>query len=474
MNNRGQPYDTYAGGETMGNKIDRRNFLKKGLATGVGFAVGGAVETAFSQERLTGPAPKPVIAKPMDVVRVGFVGVGGMGSNHVQNLLRIKGAEIRAVCDIVEEKVNRVQTWVQEAGQAKPEGYSRGEYDYKRMCERDDLDLVYISTPWRWHVPMCVEAMKTGKHAAVEVPAANTLDECWQLVEYAEKTGTYCMMMENCYYDGFEMMVLNMVKQGVLGEVVHAKCGYLHDLRAIKFSSEGEGLWRREHSKTRNGDLYPTHGLGPVAQCMDINRGNQFDYLVSMSSKTRGLHDYAVKTFGSDSPQAKEKYALGDVVTTLIKTMKGETIVVTHDTNLPRPYSRDYLIQGTKGIAQKYPVPKIYIEGRSNPHRWDDLEPWKEEYWHPVWRHQEELAKAAGESGVKGGHGGMDFIEDYRLINTLLNGVEPDMDVYDAAAISAVIELSERSIAEKGKPIKFPDFTRGMWKKHRELQVMKV
>ena len=273
--------------------------------------------------------------------------------------------------------------------------------------------------------------------------------------------------MENCNYDDVEMMILNMVKKGLFGELLHAEGGYLHDLRDVKHDLKGEGLWRRAHSMKRNGDLYPTHGLGPIAQCLDINRGNYFDYLVSFGTKTRGLHRYAVDTFGADSPQAKERFVLSDVVTTVLRTMSGETVVLTHDTSSPRPYSRNILVQGTKGIVRKYPESKICIEGRSKNDAWEPLEGYKKEFRHPVWVELEEQSKGAG-------HGGMDFIEDYRLINALLKGVEPDMDVYDAAVISAVTELSGRSIAANGEPMKFPDFTRGMWKDRRELPVMAV
>ena len=308
--------------------------------------------------------------------------------------------------------------------------------------------------------------MNSGKHAATEVPAAITMDECWQLVETSEKTGKYCIMMENCNYDKVEMMILNMVKKGIFGELVHAECGYLHDLRGVKHDMEGEGVWRRDFSMTHNGDLYPTHGLGPVMQCMDINRGNYFDYMVSFGSKTRGLHEYAVATFGADSPQAREKFTLSDVVTTVIKTMNGETIVVTHDTSLPRPYSRNILVQGTKGIVRKYPEPKIYIEGVSKTNdRWEPINRYLKKYQHPVWEESESASKGAG-------HGGMDYIEDYRLINALLKGIEPDMDVYDGVLMSAVRVLSEQSIAQECKTLKFPDFTRGMWKTKRELMVM--
>jgi predicted dehydrogenase len=404
--------------------------------------------------------------RALDVVRVGFVGVGLQGTAHVENFLKIDGVEIRAVCDIVDERVERAQRLVTEAGGPSPEGYSRGPRDFERLCERADLDLVFCSTPWEWHVPVCVAAMEAGKHAATEVPMAPTVNDCWRLVETSEATRRHCVMMENCNYDRFEMMVLNMVEQGVLGELLHARCGYLHDLREVKHDMEGEGAWRRAHSMTTNGDLYPTHGLGPVAQCLGINRGNAFATLSSFGSKTRGLHRYAVERFGPESPQAGEEFVLSDVVTSVLQTAAGETVVVTHDTSSPRPYSRDYLIQGTRGIAQKYPEPMIYIEGRSDPHKWDPGDAYRDEYDHPVWRRLEQQSRGAG-------HGGMDFIEDHRLVGALREGRPVDMDVYDGAMLSAVIELSGRSIASGGEPLPFPDFTRTGWRIERTLEVMR-
>jgi hypothetical protein len=272
-------------------------------------------------------------------------------------------------------------------------------------------------------------------------------------------------MMENCCYDRPELTVLNMVRQGVLGELIHGACGYLHDLRSVKFSSEGEGLWRLAHSIRRNGNLYPTHGLGPMAQWMNINRGDRFDTLVSMSSNSRGLNLYAAKKFGPGSAQARTRYALGDVNTSLIQTRLGKTIVLTHDTNLARPYSRINLIQGTAGIFQGYPS-LIYLEERSpKPDMWEPLENYYAQYEHPLWK---ELAR----KGEGRGHGGMDFIEDYRLIQALRSGTPTDMDVYDAAAWSAPVELSERSVARRGRPQEFPDFTRGKWRTNPPLGIV--
>ena len=447
------------------HRLNRRDALKLGVIGGGSLVI----QTLAGRFVVAGTTGAPMIGfhdRPLDKVGIGFVGVGLMGTAHVENLLKIDGAEIRAVCDVVPERVERAQRMVADAGQPLPEGYSRGPRDFERLCDRPDLDLVFTATPWEWHVPVCVAAMNAGKHAATEVPAALNVDDCWRLVETSEKNNKHCVMMENCNYDRFEMMVLNMVELGVFGELLHARCGYLHDLRAVKHDLEGEGVWRRAHSMTSDGDLYPTHGLGPVAQCLDINRGNSFETLVSMGSKTRGLHRYAVERFGPDSPQAAETFVLSDVVTTMLRTAGGETVVVTHDTNSPRPYSRDYLIQGTLGIARKYPEPRIYLEGRSDPHRWDPVDAYLEEYDHPLWRRLEEESRGAG-------HGGMDFIEDYRLIDALRTGRPPDSDVYDAAMLSAVVELSGRSIARGGESLRFPDFTRGGWRNARKLQVMR-
>ncbi|HOP61229.1 MAG TPA: Gfo/Idh/MocA family oxidoreductase [Candidatus Saccharicenans sp.] len=439
----------------------RRQFLKLGLTGTAGlWLTGRKLEVRGQARKETPPAATdygPLFTSPpLKVVRVGFVGVGGMGSVHVRNFLNIDGVEIKAICDIVEEKVARAQKWVEEAGFPRPRGYSAGPWDFKRMCEEEDLDLVFTATPWEWHVPVCLTAMKNGKHAATEVPAAVTHEECWQLVEAAEKYKKHCVMMENCCYDRIELMSLNMVRRGLLGEIVHAAGGYLHDLRAVKFSNAGEGLWRRQHSSKRNGNLYPTHGLGPVAQCLNVNRGDVFDYLVSMSSPAFGLHLYAVEKFGPDSPQAKEKFVLGDVNSSLIKTKLGKTIILIHDTNLPRPYSRIHLLQGTKGILQKWPD-RIYVEGRSPEDDWEDIEKYAAEFEHPLW-------KKLAQKGEGRGHGGMDFIEDYRLIECLRTGQPTDMNVYDAAAWSVVSALTEKSVAEGSKPLSFPDFTRGRWK----------
>jgi Glycosyl hydrolase 109, C-terminal domain/Oxidoreductase family, NAD-binding Rossmann fold len=448
----------------MSESPDRREFLKTTLGAGLGAAV--LASTAANAAEAPGTASSTLFsAAAVPRVRLGLIGIGHQGSSHLRNFLKVPGLEVKAICDLVPAKVDKALAAIQEAGAPKPATFTGGPEEWKKLTD-SDLDLVYIVTPWDLHAPMMLDAMQKGKHAATEVPMAPSIDELWQLVETHEKTKRHCVMMENCNYDREEMMILNMVRKGVLGELLHAECGYLHDLRELKLSpTYYEGRWRIEHSIKHNRDNYPTHGLGPVAQWLDINRGNQFDYLVSMATKSRGLNLWAAEHFGPNSPEATQKYALGDVVNTLIRTRRGETIIVTHDTNAPRPYSRKILLQGTKGVVQKYPdPPRVHIEGVSKAHTWDELQKFASEYEHPIWRALEEQSKGAG-------HGGMDYIEDFRLVQCLRDGVPLDMDVYDGAMLSSVSELSERSIAGR-KPVDCIDFTRGAWEKRPPLGIV--
>jgi hypothetical protein len=438
----------------MASDLDRRDFLKTGAAVVAGVAASARVGEASPAAQATYSAT--FAAPPIEMVRIGYVGVGLQGSSHVRNLLRIPGCRITAVCDIRPERTDWATKAITEAGQPAPAIYTRGPRDFERLCETETLDLVYTATPWEWHVPVLVAAMKNGKHAATEVPAAMTVDDCWTMVDTAEKTRRHCLLMENCNYDRMEMMVFNMSKQGLFGELLHAEGGYLHDLRHVKFENRNEGLWRRAWSMKIDGNPYPTHGLGPIANCLDINRGDRFDYLVSMSGPSRGLQEWAAEHFPADAPERREKYVLGDVNTSLIKTSRGRTIMVQHSTNLPRPYSRIHLVQGTKGLFQGYPN-RVYIEGRGRNDQWVDASTLLGEFEHPLWK--EIAAQAQG-----AGHGGMDFIEDYRLIKCLREGTPTDMNVYDAAALSAVVELSGKSVARRGQPVEVPDFTRGRWR----------
>jgi hypothetical protein len=353
------------------------------------------------------------------------------------------------------------------AGQPRPAGYDRGPRDFERMIAEQELDLVFTATPWEWHVPICLEAMRNGKHAATEVPAAYTVDDCWKLVEAAERYRKHCVMMENCCYDRREMLMLNLVRQGIFGEVEHAECAYNHDLRSVKFDTDGEGLWRRAHATRRNGNLYPTHGLGPIAQCLNINRGNQFDYLVSMSSGSRGLQLWQEEHLATDDPRRGERYVLGDVNTTMIRTVQGQTVYLVHDTNLPRPYSRINMIQGTRGLMQGWPD-RIYVEGRSQRNdAWETLDTWYQQYEHPFWKSESVRTRSVG-------HGGMDWLEDWRLVACLRAGQPTDQNVYDAASWSAICELTERSVSNRSRAVDVPDFTRGRWRSTPPLPILEA
>ncbi len=439
----------------------RRDFLKLGGSAVAAGTLGTRPASALATQQ---SGTTLLAAPPIPMVRIGYVGIGGQGSGHVENLLKIAGCRITAVCDINPQRTDWAVKAITAAGHPSPAVYARGPRDFERLCETEDLDLVYNATPWEWHVPIMLSAMKNGKHTATEVPAAMTMDDCWAMVEAAEKHRRHCVMMENCNYDRAEMMVFNMVRRGVFGEILHAEGGYLHDLREIKFADEGEGLWRRAWATKLDGNLYPTHGLGPVANCLDINRGDRFDYLVSMSGPSRGLQAWAAEHLPKDSPKLRERYVLGDVNVSLIKTARGKTVVVEHCTNLPRPYSRINMVQGTTGIFQGYPN-RVYIEGRGRAHQWQEAAAVRDEFEHPLWKEIAEIAKGAG-------HGGMDFIEDYRLIKCLREGVPTDMNVYDAAALSAVVELSVRSNRRRAASLDFPDFTRGRWKSTPPLDIV--
>ena len=444
--------------------LDRRAFLKLGGAAVTMGATGLGRDVRLADAQT--PEGAFYAAVPIEIVRIGIVGVGLQGSSHVENFLKIPGCRITAVCDVRQERTDWAARAITAAGHPAPTAYTRGARDFERLCETEDVDLVFTATPWEWHVPVMLAAMKNGKHAATEVPAAMTLDDCWALVESAEKHQRHAVMMENCNYDRAEMMVFNIVRQGALGEILHAEGGYLHDLRALKFERKDEGLWRRAWATKIDGNPYPTHGLGPIANCLDINRGDRFDYLVSMSGPSRGLQDWAREHLPADAPERQEQYVLGDVNTSLIKTALGRTVMVQHCTNLPRPYSRINLVQGTKGMFQGYPN-RLYIEGRGKPHQWVDALTVRDQFDHPLWKELETRAAGAG-------HGGMDYIEDFRLIACLRAGLPTDMNVYDAASLSAVVELSVTSNTGRARTMDFPDFTRGRWRTNPKLGIVGV
>ena len=455
--------DTNNDSDKEPKEISRRNFVK-------GAAIGGAgllIATDLLSPARAAASPKSSNATMMGVrfearerVRLGIIGVGGRGTNLLENLLAVDNVDVKAICDLVPEKVAHAQKMVTDAGQPEPKGFSKGETDFKNLTQLE-LDIVYIATPWNWHVPMALDGMKNGKHAAVEVPACTTLQECWDIVDTSEATRKHCMILENCCYGDTEMMVLGMVRDGLFGDVTHGEAAYLHDLRGILTANEGEGLWRRFPHMKRNGNPYPTHGLGPVAHYMDIHRGDRFDYMVSVSSAESSLSAYVKANFPEGDPKRAEKYICGDMNTSVIKTVKGRTILLQHDVVNPRPYSRLNSIQGSKGIFADYPA-RIFLDGAkqadgSAKEDWGTIDAFRDKYEHPLWKKTGELARKMG------GHGGMDYVMNYRLMDCLKKGLVPDINVYDAAAWSAPTPLSEASVAQSGSSQKFPDFTRGKW-----------
>jgi predicted dehydrogenase len=450
---------------------DRREFLKMSGLAGLSLSgVSGELPTASNSD----PAPdrgKQVFnmsgyaAPKIDTVRIGYIGLGNRGGGAIQRVVRLGNVSVIAVCDVRPDKAEAAKKKFEGTGHS-PVTYSGTQNIWKKMCERDDIDLIYICTPWALHAPMALYAMEHGKHVAVEIPAAKTVEECWQLVETSERTKKHCMMLENCCYDFFEMMTLNMAKQGYFGEIVHVEGAYNHDIFDSLFNKSGRyDLWRLRENE-RNGNLYPMHGLGPIAQVLDINRGDKMDYLVSMSSNDFMLGQRANELAQKD-PDFKEfagKSFRGNRNTTTIRTQKGKTIMLSHDVTSPNVYSRIHLISGTKGSALKYPLPGKISHG----HDWVSEQEMKE----LEKKYEPEIVKRIGELAKQvGGHGGMDFLMDWRLIDCLRNGIALDMNVYDAAAWSVIIPLSSKSVGSRSATLDIPDFTRGAWKKNAPVDI---
>lgn len=443
----------------------RRNFIKKTAIVGAGITLVPSLTFGFNSPQK---------------LKVGMIGVGLRGTNHLNNLLLRDDVLITAICDIDPKRITLAIDEIVKSGNKKPLVFGSNDFDYKNLLALKDVDAVIISTPWLWHTRMAKDSMLAGKYTGLEVSAANTMEECWDLVNTHEQTGTHLMILENVNYRRDIMAVLNMVKQNVFGELVHFRCGYQHDLRFVKlndgitpygkgveFGEKGisESTWRTQHSLLRNADVYPTHGIGPIAAMCDINRGNRFSSLTSNASKAIGLHDYIVKNGGENHPNAKLKFKQGDVITTTIETTNGETIIVTHDCNLPRPYSLGFRVQGSNGLWED-DGNRMYIEGRSKPHQWDTANDWLKKYDHPLW-------KKYGDSASEAGHGGMDFFVLNAFVESAKLNIAPPMDAYDAAAWSAITPLSEISIENNGEPQDFPDFTRGNWVKRKPYNWIK-
>ncbi len=412
-----------------------------------------------------------LVAEKIDTVRVGFIGLGMRGPGAVQRFTHIPGTKVVALCDQHEERVEKAQGILERAGLPRAASYSGSKDVWKELCERDDIDLVYIATDWKHHAPMMVYAMEQGKHVACEVPAAMTLDEIWKVVNTAERTQKHCMQLENCVYDYFELTTLNMAQHGLFGEVLHTEGAYIHQLE--DFWNTYEGDWRMQYNKEFRGDVYATHGMGPAAQALDIHRGDKLNTLVAMDTKAVSIPEYLIEKRGVDRDSAY-MFANGQHTMTMIRTEKGKTIQIQHDVASPRPYSRMYQVSGTKGFANKYPTQGYALQGdvlaegdlpdheNLSAHNYVSNEvrdALMDKYKHRIHRELEEKAKEVG------GHGGMDFIMDYRLVYCLRNGLPLDMDVYDLAEWCSLAELSRISIENNSSAVEVPDFTRGNWNK---------
>jgi predicted dehydrogenase len=450
---------------------NRREFLKLSGLGGISLAGSSVFSSSYDAFNCQESNPAyfnmcGFAAPKLDTVRIGFIGVGNRGSSAVQRMTHIEGTSIKAICDIRPEKANAAKKGL-EGSIHTPDIYTGAVDEWKRMCDRKDIDLVYIATPWALHTPMAVYAMNQGKHVCTEVPAAKTIAECWQLVTVSERTRKHCIILENCCYDFFELLTLNMNRQGLLGEIVHGEGAYIHTLLEANFGKTSYyDMWRLKEN-FRNGNLYPTHGLGPVAQALNINRGDKMDFLVAMSGNDFQMGAMAKTLSATDDfylPFAGKKFR-GNMNTTTIRTSKGKTIMLQHDVTSPNVYSRIHKISGTKGSCLKYPAPGKIALSHEDWVTEDELKKLEEQY-------SPAIVKKIGEQAKKlGGHGGMDFLMDWRTIDCLRNGLPVDMDVYDAALWSSIAPLSEWSVANRSNSITVPDFTSGSWKTNQPVDI---
>ncbi|WP_342118992.1 Gfo/Idh/MocA family protein [Pseudoduganella sp. OTU4001] len=447
----------------MDKQFNRRHFLTAGAA----LAGSLLLPTAFA-------------AGSREKLRLGMIGTGARGQVLLRELVRRDDVEVAALCDIDPFVLGKALAQFEKAGKAKPRtfGEDGDKNAYKRMLDSKQLDGVIIATPWEWHAQMAIDAMQAKVPVGCEVVAGVTLKDHWDVLDTQLKTGTPYMLLENVCYRRDVMAVLQMVRAGLFGELVHLQGGYQHDLRAVKFNSGepgkaygggiefgakgwSEAKWRTEHSVQRNGELYPSHGIGPCAMYTNINRGNRFTRINTFATKARGLHDYVLKQGGANHPNSKVKFALGDIVTTTLSCENGETILLQHDTSLPRPYSLGFRVQGTDGLWMDVNR-SIHIEGKSKPHQWEDFQAYQDKFDHPLWRKYADQAAGAG-------HGGMDYFVIHAFVEALKARAPMPIDIYDAVTWSAITPLSEQSIAQNFQTLDFPDFTRGQWSKRKPI-----
>ena len=460
---------------------NRRGFLKGTAWMGAAAVAAGCMGRQLKIAGCTSGAPMQGYAdKPLKKVRVGLIGCGARGSYAGTRLSAVPGTEVTAVCELIESRADAAIDKIVKLGKKRPRKFV-GPEAYKAFCEWDGIDVVYNVTSWSQHAKINCYAMECGKHVFTEVPGALTIEDLWRTVETSERTRRHCNMLENCIYGEYEMLAFHMVKLGLLGDIVHGEAGYIHDQRSLHSGlkrdsskpiavggkvvhgnqpGEGLNLWYGK----RHGNYYPTHGLGPIARCMDINHGDKFDFLVSLESRQASLEAYMQKKFPADSWQANTKVVKGDMNVSLVRTALGRSIIVQHDVFSPRPYSRLNTVTGTKGVFMSYPELFVAFEdqiGDGNAHKYFDgqkREEIRKKYMHPFWKFAGEISKKVG------GHGGMDYIMDLRWSYCLQNGLPLDTDVYDLAAWSSLVELTERSVNTGSRPVEVPDFTRGAWK----------
>lgn len=441
------------------NIMERREFIKQGSVAAAGLAILPAGS---------------LFAANKEKVRLGYIGVGLRGRDHINEGLLRDDVEIVAICDTQESSLKYCREQFTKAGKPLPKEYAGGLDAYKRLLDRKDIDAVIIATPWQFHHPQAIDAMKAGKYVGCEVIAGLSVEDHWDLVNTSEKTKMPYMTLENVCYRRDVMAVLNMVRQGLFGEMIHYEGGYQHNLRNVLFNDGkhfyghgvefgpnalSEAQWRTQFNIDRNTDIYPTHGVGPIMQYADINRGNRFTNLVSFSSKARGLAAY-VEELAPGNKNAKINYKNGDVITTMINCANGETVLLSHDTHLPRPYSLGFRVQGTKGLWMDV-AKSVYIEHQSKKDDvWDPVEDWFKKYDHPLWKKYADKAEGAG-------HGGMDWFVFNGFIQAVKQGSQTPIDVYDSVTMSVILPLSEKSIATGNSPQQFPDFTKGTWE-HRK------
>jgi predicted dehydrogenase len=431
----------------VAGEIGRRDVLKAGAgAVGLTLLTGRFGRAASADDR---------------GVRVGLIGCGGRGSGLLRILMGIERVGCPAVCDIVPGRAAAAQSRVEKSGRPKPEAYTDGPEAYLKLLERDDLDAVVIATPWNLHTPMAVAAMKAGKYAAVEVPAAQTFEQCWDLVNTHEATRVPCMMLENWSFRRDNLAVLNMIRLGMFGQIVHCHCAHSHDcIDHWFFDPQGNMRWGGEFLVKYNRDQYPTHSMGPVLSWMDINCGDYFDYATSTATDSVGINAYFRRKFGPDHPNAKRTYKQGDIVTTVVRTKKGKTIVINYDMQLPRPYDNRWMIQGTLGIYNEQRNALYLVEHSPQYHQWEPFPPYQEKYDHRWWREY-------GETAMKVGHSGTDYIELLQFVTAVRNKTQTPIDVYDSVLMSVITPLSEASIAKGSAPVKCPDFTHGKWETNK-------